>query len=1305
MAEGQKLIGVCLSEAHSVLNTGFLAELNSAAAAQGYSVVLFNSTPNPYRPAGEADSRALYRAIRFSLYDAIVIIYYSFRDRGLLEEIVSGARRRRVPVISLGEALPGCYSICNEYEESYTALLRHVLADHGATDTVFLAGHRLDDTSALREACYRRALESCGLPFDPARVLPAGYDPARARALLTDYVQARRRRGENPPRAVFCANDDMAVAACDALKALDLRVPGDVLVTGFDGIPAAFMASPRLSTCCDDPKGAAGKVLEIVSALRSGSRPPLRSAHRFRVVRSESCGCPAEENRRFDALTLFRRSEALARHENDLSLRASILAAEPDPAVFWQKLSLALLPDSVLYVHRSFLDASCGRDDPAAASDTEAAVLAARAEGDPFSMPSANIRDLRPHDASAPATYVLNAVYAGGRFCGVYSAATHDPEGDAQLIRRMSDMLSLLFSLRHALDRQQALIRSLDDTLYRDAATGLHNLRGLSRWFAAFSADPAGHDRPLSLTVYSISHYSWLFETYGTEEVASVVSLAASRLAAAHEGALALARISDEQFVAVHAADTPAALRRLTDSCQSRFLRSLETHNAAASRPYYVEVSHGSTLLDAHWQDAALESLIHLALGEMYLNNMRSEGVSRAAGKTPSASSAAHFSAFNLLMEKDLLSFHYQPILSAKTARIVAYEALMRADPLVSLSPLEILAVAREYHRLDELEKRTLFGIIQQYVQDPGAFSGCRVFINTIPGHFLPEEDCRELERRYEGFLHHFVFELTEQDTTPDEELARLRSLGREDRPTQIAIDDYGTGHSNMVNVLRYAPQIIKIDRELISNIHADANRQLFVRNTIDFAHRNHIEVLAEGVETAEELRAVIDYGVDYIQGFFTGRPAARPQKAAADAVRNLILGENLALRRQSRAGTVHTAAPGEEVDVVARSIEGVSCVMVPGGRVTLTGRAKQPVPLSVQVPDGAEAVLVLRGVRLSAAGEPAVTLGNGASLTLVLEGENLLDKEGILVPASARLTLRGSGSLRIEAGRNFAVGVGADFNDPFGTLVLDLDEGGSLSVSSSGDRFVCLGGGRSAGEGIRFLRGNYSFRGSGITTLGVGAAGGDAKIDIGPDASVTLSLECNETVGLGTLSGDLDFRCAGTLSATLKCERGAGVGTLSGSGHVAFTGGRASVTARCERGACVGSYDGEVSVLLGGADVTLHGEGNRVAALGSVEGACDARIEGGRLRADILAAECLLLGNAHSRAVVTGGNVLLAPDPPAGKRGAPVSPAGLPLHCLRPEGPRYEKSFRDKRESWTYTADRDAEGNLAVWIPNEENS
>ena len=73
---------------------------------------------------------------------------------------------------------------------------------------------------------------------------------------------------------------------------------------------------------------------------------------------------------------------------------------------------------------------------------------------------------------------------------------------------------------------------------------------------------------------------------------------------------------------------------------------------------------------------------------------------------------------------------------------------------------------------------------------------------------------------------------------------------------------------------MRYAPQIIKIDRFLVTDIHKDQNKQMFVRTTVEFAKMNDIKVLAEGVETSNEMRMVIDLGVDYIQGYYTGKPS-----------------------------------------------------------------------------------------------------------------------------------------------------------------------------------------------------------------------------------------------------------------------------------------------------------------------------------------------------------------------------------------------------------------------------------------------
>ena len=72
-----------------------------------------------------------------------------------------------------------------------------------------------------------------------------------------------------------------------------------------------------------------------------------------------------------------------------------------------------------------------------------------------------------------------------------------------------------------------------------------------------------------------------------------------------------------------------------------------------------------------------------------------------------------------------------------------------------------------------------------------------------------------------------------------------------------------------------------------------------------------------------------------------------------------------------------------------------------------------------------------------------------------------------------------------------------------------------------------------------------------------------------------------------------------------------------------------------------------------------------------------------------------MVLGNEHSRVIITGGNVRISPEGQT-----PVSPDGLPLSCRTPDGDRFEAECHDRRGSWTYTADRDEEGQLWVWLP-----
>ena len=87
------------------------------------------------------------------------------------------------------------------------------------------------------------------------------------------------------------------------------------------------------------------------------------------------------------------------------------------------------------------------------------------------------------------------------------------------------------------------------------------------------------------------------------------------------------------------------------------------------------------------------------------------------------------------------------------------------------------------------------------------------------------------------------------------------------------AIDDYGTGYNNLGMLLHYSPVYIKLEGSLIRGIDHDDKKRQFTKSIIDFCKDNNILIVAESVETIEELKCVITLGADYVQGFLISRP------------------------------------------------------------------------------------------------------------------------------------------------------------------------------------------------------------------------------------------------------------------------------------------------------------------------------------------------------------------------------------------------------------------------------------------------
>ena len=88
-----------------------------------------------------------------------------------------------------------------------------------------------------------------------------------------------------------------------------------------------------------------------------------------------------------------------------------------------------------------------------------------------------------------------------------------------------------------------------------------------------------------------------------------------------------------------------------------------------------------------------------------------------------------------------------------------------------------------------------------------------------------------------------------------------------------VAIDDYGSGHSGLKTLYNFEPDFIKIDRFLIQNLFYDPKKRLFVSSLVNMAHRMGTNVIAEGVETEDELLGCQECGCDLVQGYFIQRP------------------------------------------------------------------------------------------------------------------------------------------------------------------------------------------------------------------------------------------------------------------------------------------------------------------------------------------------------------------------------------------------------------------------------------------------
>ena len=246
---------------------------------------------------------------------------------------------------------------------------------------------------------------------------------------------------------------------------------------------------------------------------------------------------------------------------------------------------------------------------------------------------------------------------------------------------------------------------------------------------------------------------------------------------------------------------------------------------------------------------------------------------------------------FRQLLSNAQVFYCFQPIFSARSGRVIAYEALMRSDLPTLRSPATIMKLAREQGALYEIERITFTKALETFdsLCRAGSVSGdAMLFVNSIANACLSHEDGKYINNHWHELCRRMVVEITEEEEIDYEALERKRNAPG--FSGMFALDDYGSGYSNENTLLQLAPRFVKVDITIIRGIDTSPDKQQILRNVVAYAHPRSMKIVAEGVETAAELRTVIELGADALQGYFLARPAIVPGAIAPEAA--AIIGE-----------------------------------------------------------------------------------------------------------------------------------------------------------------------------------------------------------------------------------------------------------------------------------------------------------------------------------------------------------------------------------------------------------------------------
>ncbi|MCR5684313.1 MAG: GGDEF domain-containing protein [Lachnospiraceae bacterium] len=619
----KRIVALCTSRVFEPQVHSYIEILNETLRKHDCSLWIYAINADLYwNDVADTSETAVFDLIRWEWTDAVILMDEKIKSRNVSLKIIDNARKNGVPVIVVDGSYEHTVTIAFDYAKGFENVVRHVIEEHNVKRPHFMAGIKGNQFSDERLEVFKKVIAGHGIAFDDSMVSYGEFWSKPAREATEKLIA----KGDIP-EAVICANDIMAINVCDVLKNAGIRVPEDVIVTGFDGYYEAYLNKPALTTVsCTTPEFAgitAETVLKCIDGEMSGksaaggTESPDGTEDRIMVlpglIRNESCGCPVCTDKGSEVLKSF--NTVFYRYQDDIRYQHSIAAAmqaSKDVKELLDALRHYYMPHAECFVFRDCLEPE---GDFFIKEKPEGGYCLLfdwdRWSGRVMPYDLSQVSDGMIEQLSNGYPIVFNSFDYMNRNLGFicYSFPNYDLT-DYSKTTGISNMISVGLGGYINMRYQQFLLEKVERMYQLDALTGLYNRLAFLEAYEKLRMVPENNGKRLTVIMADLDRLKKINDTLGHEAGdKAIAAVAASLKQACPESALCV-RLGGDEMVAfiLEECDYDAIIEKVGEYCEEK----------SCEHGFRISASCGA-YATTFTPDTKLEEVIRHADTQMYM--------------------------------------------------------------------------------------------------------------------------------------------------------------------------------------------------------------------------------------------------------------------------------------------------------------------------------------------------------------------------------------------------------------------------------------------------------------------------------------------------------------------------------------------------------------------------------------------------------------------------------------------------------------------------------------------------------------